>query len=87
MMLSLGASQGASAGTIRRGFRVGATVIASASLSSRTVASGGAIEVRATGTRGVTPALVIDGRVRPMDHSPALLTAPDRGEAVVTLIY
>jgi hypothetical protein len=77
----------APAATIRRTFQVGASVVATGRLSSRTLAGGGSIEVRASGHRSAPAALLENGQARPMGNSPAILPAPAGGDVVVTILY
>src|SRR5204863_7915243 len=65
-IVALASAHSASAGAVVRAFQVGASVVAGARLSSRTIGNAGSIEVRAAWARSAPPALLVDGRLEPM---------------------
>jgi len=65
LLILLGSTK-ASAGALQRGFRVGAVVVASATVSARVVKRGSeeVVAVRTGGYRPPTPAFLVNGRVQ-----------------------
>jgi hypothetical protein len=87
MLVVLAASPAAPAGSLRRTFQVGATVLTGARVSVQAVADVGSIEVRTVGIRCAPAALLVDGRVLPLKKTRVVLPASEGGEGVVTLVW
>jgi hypothetical protein len=88
--LAILCSFAAHAGSLQRSFRVGAVVVASASVSTALVKSGShdAIDVRTGGYRAPLPALLVNGEVKLLSGANgASVAALNDGRAMVTVLY
>jgi hypothetical protein len=72
----------------RANFRIGAYVVASATVSaSMTSAARRSVEIRTSGGRAPAPKVVVGGQMRLMSDPAARLAAPGNGDVVVTVLY
>lgn len=88
--LAILCSFSAAAGSLQRSFRVGAIVVASATVQTALVKgqSHDAVDVRTGGYRAPPAALLVNGEVKPLsDTNGASLAALNEGRAVVTIVY
>jgi hypothetical protein len=72
----------------RANFRVGAYVVASATVSASMSASAQRrVEIRASAGRAPAPTVVVGGQMKRMSDPAAQFTAPPTGDVQVTILY
>jgi hypothetical protein len=72
----------------RANFRVGAYVVASATVSASMSASAQRrVEIRTSAGRAPAPTVVVGAEVRQMSDPAAQFTAPSAGDVQVTILY
>jgi len=71
----------------RANIRVGAYVVASATVSASMAASRRSVEIRTSAGRAPVAAVVVGGEVKPMSDAAAQVHAPRNGDLLVTVLY
>jgi hypothetical protein len=72
----------------RMNLRVGAYVVASASVSaSRAATSRGPVEIHASAGRTPAPAVLVGGEMKLMSDAATRVHVPDSGDVLVTVLY
>jgi hypothetical protein len=72
----------------RANFRIGASVVASATVSaSMSATARRRVEIRTSGGRAPAPAVVVGGRIKLMSDAASHVAAPETGDVVVTVLY
>ena len=71
----------------RANFRIGAYVVASATVSASMAASRRSVEIHASAGRAPGPAVIVGGEMKLMSEAAARVRAPQKGRVLVTVLY